>query len=125
MTALGIVAIITCVLGIITPTAGIILSGLSGIFAIFSLKCKDPLAQAALILNLFNLSIFSPYTVMAIFSKDTLPFWRVTPSMKLVYWIITCIQLVGILLWYLYSKDHENQGERPSDKLKQRIEPRL
>lgn len=123
MTAFGIVAIIISVLGIITPTVGVILSGLSGIFAMFSLKYRDSFAQAALILNLLNLSIFSPYTVMAIFSQKTLPFLGNLQEMKVAYWIITCIQLIGIILWYLYSKEEEE--EQPVDKSKQRIEPRL
>ena len=61
-TALGLVAVILAVLGLITPFAGIFISGLSGLFAVSVYKYRDSYALAALVLNLLNLTLFSPQT---------------------------------------------------------------
>lgn len=120
MNAFGIVAIVTSVLGIVTPTMGILLSGLSGFFALFALKVRDPFAQGSIILNILNLTLLSPVTVLSIFSNKYQ--WFQTDGLKAVYWIILLLQLVGIVLWYLYSKD---EMEGTEVKPKERVEPRI
>ncbi len=125
MTAFGIVAIVTSVLGIITPTLGLLLSGLSGFFALFSLRYKDPFAQASLVLNCLNLTLLSPLTVASIFSDYAL-FAKTTQNLKIMYWLILFIQSIGLVLWFIYSKE-DDAGETAQlvDKPKERIEPRL
>lgn len=120
MNAFGIVAIVTSVLGIVTPTMGILLSGLSGFFALFSLRVRDPFAQGSIILNILNLTLLSPVTVLSIFSNKYQ--WFQTDGLKAVYWIILLLQLVGIVLWYLYAKDETEEAEVKS---KERVEPRM
>ncbi|MBY8260350.1 hypothetical protein KW525_05125 [Vibrio fluvialis] len=119
MNPFGIVAIVTSVLGIVTPTLGMAFSGVSGLFALFALKSKDSFAQSSLILNLLNLTVFSPFTFASIFSKSV--FFN-TNQLKIVYGLILVIQVIGLVLWWLYSKENEVTEQ---DKLKERIEPKL
>ncbi|ENS4969441.1 hypothetical protein ACE1GQ_001665 [Vibrio fluvialis] len=120
MNAFGVVSIVTSVLGIITPTMGILLSGVSGIFALFALKAKDSLAQGSLILNILNLTILSPVTVMSLFSKPVL---FQTNELKVIYWLILILQGIGILLWWYYSKEQVKEVQK--DREKKRAEPYL
>ncbi|ELB2855497.1 hypothetical protein [Vibrio alginolyticus] len=95
MTAFGIVAILLSVLGVITPVMGFLLSALSGFLAIMISKRLDPMANAALVINWLNLTIFSPFTVSAMFSSAFGTDWaNIT-----IYTICVLVQLTGLLLW--------------------------
>lgn len=98
MTAFGIVAVLLSVLGVVTPILGVLLSGFSGFLAILISNKLDPLANTALIINLLNVTIFSPRTVGAIFNPTPF-FYAIGDRTMVVYIICVLIQLIGILLW--------------------------
>ena len=100
MTAFGIVAIFLSVLGVGIPIMGVLLSGLSGLFSLFASKKLDPLANAALIINLLNLTVLSPHTVGAIFNP-TPSLFAMGDGTMVVYIICVLIQLIGFALWRL------------------------
>lgn len=119
MNPFGIVAVVTSVLGIVTPTLGMVFSGVSGLFALFALKSKDAFAQSSLILNVLNLTVLSPVTFASIFSKSV---FFDTYQLKIVYGLILFVQVIGLVLWWIYSKENESTEQ---DKPRERIEPKL
>lgn len=124
-TALGLVAVILAVLGLMTPFAGIFISGLSGLFAVSVYKHRDSYALAALVLNLLNLTLFSPQTLlMVIGPKDTsilsnMLFADTDNSMRYIYFSMFFLQIIGLVLYA--------RGNRTAVKVKKRskIEPTL
>ncbi|POB98135.1 hypothetical protein CRN41_12475 [Vibrio vulnificus] len=123
MTGWGIVAIIFSVLGVVTPTLGIGFSALSGLLLIWGIKYKDQLCLASCILNLLNLTILSPMTFLAIFSKNESIFLPPKHELQLVYFSIIFIQFVGLFLWRRAHKPSVCSVE--NQRSKARIEPKL
>ncbi|MDE1333357.1 hypothetical protein [Vibrio aestuarianus] len=124
-TALGLVAAILAVLGLITPFAGIFISGLSGLFAVAVYKHRDSYALAALILNLLNLTLFSPQTLLMIIGPrdstllNNLLFSDVDNEMRYIYFLMLFIQIIGIVL---YTR---NSQRAVKVKKRTKIEPTL
>ncbi|CAH8205992.1 hypothetical protein [Vibrio aestuarianus] len=124
-TALGLVAVILAVLGLITPFAGIFISGLSGLFAVSVYKHRDSYALAALVLNLLNLTLFSPQTLLMIIGPrdssllNNLLFSDIDNEMRYLYTSIFGLQIIGLVL---YARRNHT-----TDKTKKRtkIEPTL
>ena len=124
-TALGLVAVILAVLGLITPFAGIFISGLSGLFAVSVYKHRDSYALAALVLNLLNLTLFSPQTLLMIIGPrdssllNNLLFSDIDNEMRYLYTSIFGLQIIGLVLYA--------RRNRTTDKTKKRtkIEPIL
>lgn len=124
-TALGLVAVILAVLGLITPFAGIFISGLSGLFAVSVYKHRDSYALAALVLNLLNLTLFSPQTLLMIIGpKDTsilsnMLFVDADNSMRYIYFSMFFLQIIGLLLYVRRNHSAKNTKKRV------KIEPTL
>ncbi|WP_423841136.1 hypothetical protein ONE56_16755 [Vibrio mytili] len=103
MTAFGIVSILLSVLGVMTPILGFLLSALSGFFSILAFRRTDPLANAALIINILNLTVLSPHTVLVMIQPT--PFLGIDSKFLFIYIVSLLIQFVGIALWYF---NHRN-----------------
>jgi hypothetical protein len=98
MEALGIVAIVLSVMGIFTPFAGVFISGLSGLLAIFACKNRNSYALAAVILNVINLIFLSPQMLLVAMSSRESNFFDMS-GFKYFFWSILLIQVVGIILY--------------------------
>ena len=98
MEALGIVALILSVMGIFTPFAGVFISGLSGLIALYACKKRNSYALASVILNVINLIIFSPQMLLIAISPSTNSFLDVS-EFKYVFWFILIVQFIGIFLY--------------------------
>ncbi|GEM_PF-4942912 len=123
-TALGLVAVILAVLGLMTPFAGIFISGLSGIFAVSVYKNRDSYALAALVLNLLNLTLFSPQTLLMIIGPrdstllNNLLFSDTDNEMIYIYSSIFFLQVIGLVLYVQSYRVTNKVGRRT------RIEPK-
>ncbi len=106
MEAIGIIAILLSIGGIFTPFAGVLISGLSGIFAIFACRRRNSYALAAVILNIINFIFLSPQMLIVAISSNESGLFDMS-EFKYILWGIFIIQTVAIAVYVKASKYKE------------------
>ncbi|SON48612.1 hypothetical protein [Vibrio tapetis] len=123
-TGLGLSSVILAVCGIFVPM-GFLLSGISGALALSSYKYRDSYAVAALILNIANLTVLSPVTLITVLSsRPELLQGSIDKEIRLIYGIIFTIQIIGLRLHSKRKVEREIINKSDESK-KERIEPKL
>ncbi|MBR9909626.1 MAG: hypothetical protein GYB33_04630 [Gammaproteobacteria bacterium] len=108
-------ALVLAVIGTVTPSYGIMVSGFSGVFALFSLNKRNQYAIAALVINFCNLLLFSPLFLMSLLSIEIdMPGHYDIPNKHTIYAIMLLIQLVGLAV---YLRARRLRAERRKHKV--------
>lgn len=108
MVAFGISALVIGIVGIFIPFAGVFLSGLSGVLAIFSAGKGTTLGASATIINLINILFLSPSLIISASSKLSVSGAHAANS-KTIFGVLITIQVIAVLVLIgqkIISKKH-------------------
>ena len=105
--AFGISSLVFSVVAIFVPVFGVFIAGLSGILAWISVGRAFYLGLAAVIINVFNIFLFSPTFMFLIVREAS----QRTPDQNeiLNFWIIVlAIQVIAVFLFVFNSLDRKS-----------------
>lgn len=109
MEALGIVAFVLSIIALLAPFVGVFISGPAGILAVFGCLKRNKYALSAIIINILNLTFFSPLVFLYVLNESDGVLGDIG-GFRYVYWVIFAIQVLGILIYCKSSKFKADSG---------------
>ena len=97
MQAFGISSLVLAILAIITPIAGVFLTGLSGVLAFFSAGKSTGLGFSAVILNIINIIFLSPSLVIV--AANSRQAGEASSSVSTAFGVLLLIQIIAIVVF--------------------------
>lgn len=94
------------ILGVVIPKYGIVVTGVSALFVIFSGMRRSSFAKAAVLINFCNIFFLSPLFLLSLYYMDM--FEQPLPNGRVVYAVVLCLQLITLIMRHRQERRRRN-----------------